>query len=242
MARVTKEQLLEELKQKHLELVSDYNEYKNINSPFTVKCIKGHIIETNLKTIRSSSFTCPICIGQATKGFKDEPIAVPDKKGYRIVSFDNSSHNIGVSIFDGGKLVYYGVFRFTEGSAIQRISKIRDMLEIRILPVWEPDFIQMEDVQLQQGQFKTYETLIKALGIFEIACSRFKIPYDKARSSVWRSHFGINKKKRNLEKKLAIELVKKMYDIEVNDDVAEAILIGKYRADIISRNQLEDLF
>lgn len=242
MAKVEKSQLIQELKEKHLYLESDYEDYKNLIAPIKVRCMNDHVIETNLKTIRASSFTCPICVGQATKGFKNEPVSIPTKKGFRVVGFDNSSQNIGVSIFDDGKLVYYGVFRFTEGTAIQRISKIRDLLEDRILPLWEPDFIQMEDVQLQQNQFRTYDVLLKVLGIFEVACVRFGKPYEKDRSSVWRAHFGINKKKRTLEKQLAIKLVKDMYDIDVGDDTAEAILIGKYRVDMINKGKLKDLF
>jgi hypothetical protein len=33
-----------------------------------------------------------------------------------------------------------------------------------------------------------------------------------------------------------------MYDLDVTDDVAEAILITKYRSDMINKNKLEDLF
>ena len=242
MPRVEEEQLKLELRKKHLTLDMEYGQYKNILSPIKVKCSNGHSIETNLKTIRGSTFTCPICVGKATKGFKNEPVSIPKKKGFRIVAFDNSSQYIGVSIFDDGKLVYYGLFSFTEGTAIERISKIRDLLEDRILPSWEPDFIQFEDVQLQGGQFKTYDVLIKVIGIFEIACVRAGIAYEKTRSSVWRSHFGINKKKRAVEKQLAIDLVFKMYNIKVTDDVAEGILIGKYRVDMINKSKIKDLF
>lgn len=75
-----------------------------------------------------------------------------------------------------------------------------------------------------------------------MACERYKLPFHKDRSSVWRSHFGINKRARAVEKGLAIKLVKDMYDIEVNDDVAEAILITKYRVDQIARGKVKDLF
>jgi hypothetical protein len=33
-----------------------------------------------------------------------------------------------------------------------------------------------------------------------------------------------------------------MYGINVGDDVAEAILIGKYRVDLLERKELKDLF
>jgi hypothetical protein len=33
-----------------------------------------------------------------------------------------------------------------------------------------------------------------------------------------------------------------MYDIDTTDDVAEAILIAKYRSDILSKGKIQDLF
>jgi hypothetical protein len=33
-----------------------------------------------------------------------------------------------------------------------------------------------------------------------------------------------------------------MYDLDVTDDVAEAILIAKFRSDMINKEKLEDLF
>lgn len=135
MAKISEQQLKKELSKKHLTMVSEYSEYKNINNPMRVKCMNNHLIETNLKTIRSSTFTCPVCVGQATKGFEDQPLSVPPKKGFRVVAFDNATHNVGVSIFDSGNLVYYAVFRFNNGSAMHRMNKIRDMLENRAFPL-----------------------------------------------------------------------------------------------------------
>jgi hypothetical protein len=45
-----------------------------------------------------------------------------------------------------------------------------------------------------------------------------------------------------LQKAKSIKLVKEMYDIEVSDDVAEAILIAKYRVDLRQKDQIKDLF
>ena len=242
MARLDDQTVIEELKEKHLTLDEESAPYKSLIAPIRVRCVNNHLIETNLKTIRSANFTCPVCVGKATRGFKNEPVSIPKKTGFRIIAFDNSSQYIGVSIFDDGKLVYYGLFSFTEGTAIERISKIRDLLEDRVLKTWQPDFIQFEDVQLQGAQFKTYDVLIKVIGIFEVACVRAGVEYEKTRASVWRAHFSINKKKRSLEKELAIKLVKDMYDIDVNNDTAEAILIGKYRVDKMNFGKLKDLF
>ena len=197
--------------------------------------------KTNLKTIRLSSFSCPRCVGSASKGFDKVATTVPAKTGYRVVGFDNASHKMGVAIFDDGKLVYYSLLEFNNGTATQRLLKIRQLLEDVILPAWEPDYVQIEDIQ-HQNSYATYEVLIKLVGIFEMASDRFGLPFSKDRSSVWRSHFGINKRERKLEKGLAIKRVKNMYNIDVNDDVAEAILIAKFRVDMISKESIKDLF
>lgn len=234
-------QLTKELSDKNLKLVSDYEDYKNINSPITVECNKGHQTITSLKTIRSSNFTCSLCVGSATKADNLSNTDVPRKTGYRIIGFDNASHNMGVAIFDNGKLVYYTLLQFTTGTTLQRLNKIRDTIEKIIIPLWEPDFIQIEGIQ-HQNSYATYEVLVKLHGIFEMACDRFKIPFESTRSSIWRSHYAINKRDRNEDKKAAIQKVKDMYGLNVTDDVAEAILIAKYRADMSNRKELEDLF
>jgi len=100
-----------------------------------VVCLNGHEIQTNLKTIRLSSFACPTCIGNASKGFDGSPVIVPDKSGHRVLGFDNASHKMGVAIFDAGKLVYYHLLEFNTGTATQRLLKIRQLLEETILPV-----------------------------------------------------------------------------------------------------------
>lgn len=241
MAKVTSEQLDKELSEKHLSMVSDYEQYKNITSPITVQCINGHKMETNLKTIRSDSFVCNLCVGGASRGKHVSNTVVPRKSGYRIVGFDNASHNMGVAIFDNGKLVYYDLMQFDTGTTLQRLNKIRDLLEKQIIPLWEPDFVQFEGVQ-HQNSYATYDVLVKLHGLFELACDRFGIPFSSNRSSEWRGHHGINRKNRALDKAAAIQKVKEMYGIVVGDDVAEAILIAKFRSDLDNKKDLKDLF
>ena len=234
-------QIAFELRQKNFKLKSDYNDYQSINSPIIIECVNGHEVHTNLKTVRLKNFTCSQCVGTATKGKHVYTTVVPQKIGYRVIGFDNASHNMGVSIFDNGKLVYYNLLTFNQGTAIQRLNKIRDTLEKQILPLWEPDIIQIEDIQ-HQTSYATYEVLVKLKGVFEMACDRFGIELKRTRSSTWRSHFAINKRKRQEDKKAAIGLVKDMYQVDVTDDVAEAILIAKYRVDMESKGKIEDLF
>jgi len=199
-------QIAYELRQKNFKLKSDYSDYKSVNSPIIIECVNGHEIHTTLKTVRLKNFTCSQCVGTATKGKHVYTTVVPQKTGYRVIGFDNASHNMGVSIFDNGKLVYYNLLTFNQGTAIQRLNKIRDTLEQQILPLWEPDIIQIEDIQ-HQTSYATYEVLVKLKGVFEMASDRFGIELKRTRSSTWRSHFAINNRKRELDKKAAIQLV-----------------------------------
>ena len=107
---------------------------------------------------------------------------------------------MGVAIYDAGKLVYYNLLQFNQGSTLHRLNRIRDVLENQIIPLWEPDFIQFEGVQ-HQNSYSTYEVLVKLHGIFEMACDRFGVPFESTRSSTWRSHHAINKRNRAEDKK-----------------------------------------
>lgn len=239
--KLSLEELSREIEAKGFKLISKYEQYKNISSFILIECEKGHKIQTNLKAIRNSNFACAFCAGKATKAKFVSSVEVPKKQGYRIIGFDNASHNMGVAIFDNGKLVYYRLLRFTEGTAIQRLNKIRDFLEDEIIQNWEPDFIQIESVH-HKNNYNLYEVLTKLHGIFEMACDRFGIDFDSVRSSQWRGHFVINSRSREKDKESAIKLVKDMYQIDVNDDVAEAILITKYRSDMQKKDNVKTLF
>lgn len=241
MAKLSLEQLQQELQSKNLKLLSNYSEYKSLSSPISVECLNGHKIETNLNTIRMASFVCAACVGSATKSSDISNVVVPEKKGYRIIGFDNASHNMGVAIFDDGKLVYYNLLQFSSGTTLQRLNKIRDLLEKIIIPLWGPDFIQFEGVQ-HQNSYATYDVLVKLHGIFEMACDRFGVPFESTRSSEWRSHHGINRRNRELDKEASIQKVKEMYGLTVTDDVAEAILIAKYRSDMRNKKKIANLF
>lgn len=241
MPKITKEELIEELKKKGLKLESPYENYKNIYTDLKFRCKNGHLIYTNLKVVRSSNFKCTKCIGDYTESSEISLNNVPEKRGYRIVSFDNASQKMGVSIFDDGHLVFYKLYSFS-GTATSRLFKIRNFLEKEVFPLWEPDFVQIEDVHLQPNKYKMFQTLTKLIVVFELACHSFNIPMDRVKPSAWRSHFGINRKDRQVEKDLAIKTVKNIYDIVVSDDIAEAILIGRYRSDLQKRNEIEDLF
>jgi hypothetical protein len=125
MARLTHQQIADEIKTLGYELVDD-SKYTNMQSRIVIKCSQGHLIETCLADLRRPSFTCPVCD-------KDidfiNPKEVPAKNGaYRVIAFDQATEKFGMSIFDNGELVYYKLFTFS-GELVTRILKIRKLVE-----------------------------------------------------------------------------------------------------------------
>jgi hypothetical protein len=183
MGKLSSAELVAELELKKLTLSNTSKPYENLSSQITVVCENKHSIETNLKTIRMVNFKCPVCAGASSKNDAASSYAIGPKQGYRIVGIDNATQRFGVSMFENGKLIYYNLFTFS-GDVTSRLSQIRDLIEDIIIPVWQPDFIEFEDVQLQGQAFATYEILVKLVGILEISCHRFGISCEKIRSNI----------------------------------------------------------
>ena len=86
----------------------------------------------------------------------------------------------------------------------------------------------MEDIQYQHGAVLTYKILAMLLGVLEVSCFEHHIKYEIVSPNVWRKYAGTCGKTRLEEKKLSVAVVKEKYGVKVSDDVAEAILIGRY--------------
>lgn len=79
------------------------------------------------------------------------------------------------------------------------------------------------------------------LGIL-VATARFNgIKNETIPSKKWRSKYQIPNKRQEA-KRAAVKLVKEMYNIDVVHDIAEAILLGKYAADIIELEKMDNAF
>lgn len=223
MARLTHQQIADEITKTGYELVDD-SQYTSMQSRIVIKCPQGHLIETTLADFRRPSFTCPVCD-------KDiqfiNPVAVPLKgDAYRVIAFDQATEHFGLSVFDNGQLIFYSLYTFS-GDLTSRLVKIQKFIEDIVIDKWCPDFIQMEDIQYQNG-ILTYKVLAMLLGVIQTSCGRRNIPFEAVSPNVWRKYAGTNGANRREEKMLSVAMVKEKYGIKVSDDVAEAILIGRY--------------
>jgi Holliday junction resolvasome RuvABC endonuclease subunit len=234
MAKLTIQQIESELTEKGY-IPIELKNYQNTKSPIIIKCENGHLLTTNLFSFRKSTFRCPKCDGGEIK-LKGYP---PIKNGYRILALDNATEQMGLSIYDDGKLVYYDLLTF-KGHFDDRITKISKIVNEIMIKNWEPDYITFEDIQYQNN-YQTYKKLAMLLGCLIVAAKSNNIGYEIVPPAQWRSYFQIVGKRDEIKRK-AVKLVNEMFNINVIDDIAEAILIGKYISDKQYLNNIEAAF
>lgn len=104
------------------------------------------------------------------------------------------------------------------------MKQMRDKI-IQLIKEIEPDFVVFEGVQYQNNQL-TYSQLSQLQGIIMGYFFDINMGFTIVKPSEWKSYCGIKGRKREEQKKNTQEFVKKKYDIEVNEDTADAIGIG----------------
>ena len=243
MSKLTESEIVEIAKSKHLTVLNP-EEYINLTSDnLKFKCENGHEFNATLKLIRDfSNFKCPICEKQPVE-YRTKP---PKKQDgvFRIIGFDQATNNFGISVYDEDKLVYFDVFHF-EGETEERLVQIANAITF-ICREWQPNYVMFEDIQLQTngiGGYNTFKVLAELMGVVKVILTANKVPHTCVLNKIWQSEFNIGGKDRATQKANVIEKVYKIFDIKVSDDVADAILIGKYAVERRLRNKrIEKLF
>jgi Holliday junction resolvasome RuvABC endonuclease subunit len=221
-------------------------EYKNLDTELEYKCDKGHTIYSTYKKIRKG-YICPICKefnGSTELNFSEKPISKP-KDAYRILAIDQSTKISGYSIFDNDVLIRYGAIEIKGSSAPIRFAKVREWIRYMI-ETWKPNLVIIEDIQLQDEEETgsksviTFKILAQLIGVLKTYFCENGIEYDIANVSTWRNCEQIKGRTRTDKKKSAQLRVKKCYNIDVTDDVADAILIGRYAIEKRKEQQEEN--
>lgn len=231
MARIKIEDIRAELSLDGWKAISD--DYKSLDIEMVFECDEGHRVYSTWKKIRQKR-ECPLCKQNTYKGQKNR--VVPKKKGtFRILALDQATKTSGYSIFDNKKLVYYGIFEAEEiKNEILRDIQVKQWL-VSIVKNWEPDIVGLEGIQYQANfGVTTFETLARLQGILMGTLEELDIPYKICPTATWRSHCGVKGRSRVDKKRSMKELVKKWFDVQITDDEADAIGIGKYLSDTSS--------
>lgn len=150
----------------------------------------------------------------------------------RILSFDQSTKLTGWAFFNSKELEGYGII---DGSKIKNLDEKLLYQKNEIIKLYNnfsPDFVIIEDIQYQKNIF-TYKELAELLGIISNYFYEHKINYLIIPPSQWKSYCDIKGRKRAEQKENTIQFVKNKFNIDVSDDIADAICIGWYGTNII---------
>lgn len=172
--------------------------------------------------------------------------SVPKKNGYRVLAFDQATITSGWSVFDGQTLVKYGKHTSEGSRSTIKIANTKAWVA-SMIGNWDPDMVVFEDIQLQSYKKNetekaeavvTYKKLAHLQGVLKNFCYEMNIPYKIAPPGTWRTHSSVKGNNRTDQKRSAQLIVKKLYDINVTQDEADAILIGRWAADNNKTNEI----
>lgn len=148
----------------------------------------------------------------------------------KVLALDLSTKNSGWSIFENKNLIDSGCISASSTNMLNRIEKIIKELRI-IFDKYKPDNIIVEEVLPED--VKHNQTVFKALMYLQAAVAlEFNKDGKKLEffvSSEWRKICGIHTGRgitRDTVKAADIKFVKDNYNLDVNDDIADAICIG----------------
>lgn len=225
-------------------LISDT--YKNLKTPLEMICPAGHKQEQTFDNWRKHKM-CDICMAGDPYKVKKNKIPKKGQDIQRILALDAATNVTGYAIYDDKVLVGYGTFKTSSSlPATDRINQVKNWLKAA-LKEWEPDFVGIENIQLQRYgaqatdvQVKTFQTLANLQGVLLDTVFEACIDHELVYSKEWRSYCGVagGDQHRDPQKKQAQAKVKIWYNMDCTEDEADAICIGKYFCGKLKSNKI----
>lgn len=214
-------------------------EYVNLKTDLELLCPEGHTTFVTYEKWRRGNYQCPIC--KQNPYFNAENKTVK-KSGYRILAFDQASITSGWAVFDDTKLITYGKWSSDGARSTERIAQTKYWIA-SMIEKFKPDEVIFEDIQLQKfgegGEaVLTFKKLAHLQGVLKNYCYEKGMPYQVIPSATWRAHSEIKGRARTDKKKSAQLKIKNLYDVHVTQDEADAILLGKYAADMHTKTKV----
>ena len=159
-----------------------------------------------------------------------------------VAGIDGSTNSTGIAIMENNELKFYTLIDLhKEKDAMKRIQNM--LLKIcEVLDKYKIDAVYMEK-SILKSNVDTVQKLANLAGGIMLYCAKNNIEFHHPLPSMWRAKIGIrqsSKVKREVLKEEAILAVKKEYSIDVNDDIAEAVLIARSAFDLPQINISDD--
>ena len=146
----------------------------------------------------------------------------------KIISLDQSLSCTGWAVFDDKILIAADTFSVSKTAPMDRrlLEIYKNLTDL--YHEYEFEKIYFEDIQLQAGNALTYKHLAYAQAAIILWCGHMNMDWSMSAPSHWRKVLGGGfGRKRAEQKRYAIQLVQKWYNIEVSSDIADAICIGR---------------
>lgn len=146
-----------------------------------------------------------------------------------VLAFDQSTNKSGYSVYNNGKLIDYGLIdKHKIKNSYNRLVQMGLAISHKIAEI-KPDAVVAEDVFDQKNRI-TLVVLARLQGMIMYACTMDNIQLHIFSPSSWRKLLGFkqggNVKRADL-KQQAIDYVQHHFGLELSEDVAEAVCIGK---------------
>ena len=159
----------------------------------------------------------------------------------RLCSIDFSSKKTGIAYFINGKYKCHCLIDCSEHKDME-IRFYNMCLSIwEVLEIIKPDIVYIEEtVVLRNAQ--TQRFLTRMQGVIYAWCMNNGCEFNTIRPTQWRAAIGISQGrnvKREELKTQAIQYVKEKYNLDVNDDEADAICIGDAVINMFSDKKLK---
>ena len=159
-----------------------------------------------------------------------------------VAGIDASTNKTGISIMTDGELVFYTLIDcHKEKDAMKRIQNM--LVKIcEVLEQYDIEVVCMEKA-FNNSNINTTMKLANLAGGIMLYCAKHNIEFVHPTPSEWRAKVGVEqskKIKRDVLKAEAIKAVKNEYGIDVNDDVAESLLIARSAFNLPKINITED--
>lgn len=149
-----------------------------------------------------------------------------------LLAIDASSKSTGIAIYKHNKLQYYTCITATSSDFLNRIKIMVDSIQKILIENPDLEYVVLE--QVRQESFvnvQTYKVLMYLQGCLSMMIHQnFKhLQIDFLYPSSWRKTCQIKQGRgvrRQQQKELDIQWVKDHFNIQVNDDIADAIGLG----------------
>lgn len=149
----------------------------------------------------------------------------------KILSLDLSSKSSGYAIFEDKQLIDYGCITAGSANLFRRIEKMTQELELILQEYPDIKHVYIEDVYPEDvhHNIQIYKALTYLQGEVLHLLDKYNLNNTFFTASEWRAKCGIRTGrgvKRESLKPKDIAFVRNQFNLQVNDDVADAICIG----------------